>query len=145
MVPEIWSTTDRIFCHVGPFFALLPHQQHKKSKFWKIEKMPGVIIILHKCTKNHDHILYCSWGVACDRLIFTFHFELFFALLPHPFTARKIKIGDIIIFHMGNKNYDQILYSSWDMVCNRQMNGKKSWVGGGGGRGHLKILYLTTN
>ena len=25
MVPEIWSTTDRIFCHFGQFFALLPH------------------------------------------------------------------------------------------------------------------------
>ena len=24
MVPEIWSATDRIFCHFGPFFALLP-------------------------------------------------------------------------------------------------------------------------
>ena len=24
MVPEIWSATDRIFSHFGPFFALLP-------------------------------------------------------------------------------------------------------------------------
>ena len=24
MVPEIRSETDRIFCHFGPFFALLP-------------------------------------------------------------------------------------------------------------------------
>ena len=24
MVPEIWSMTDRIFCHFGLFFALLP-------------------------------------------------------------------------------------------------------------------------
>ena len=24
MVPEIWSTTERIFCHFGPLFALLP-------------------------------------------------------------------------------------------------------------------------
>ena len=24
MVPEIWSATDRIFCHFGLFFALLP-------------------------------------------------------------------------------------------------------------------------
>ena len=22
--PEIWSVTNRIFCHFGPFFALLP-------------------------------------------------------------------------------------------------------------------------
>ena len=25
MVPEIRSATDRIFCHFGPFFVLLPH------------------------------------------------------------------------------------------------------------------------
>ena len=24
MVPEIQSETDKIFCHLGPFFALLP-------------------------------------------------------------------------------------------------------------------------
>ena len=24
MVPQIWSAIDRIFCHFGPFFALLP-------------------------------------------------------------------------------------------------------------------------
>ena len=24
MVPEIWSETDKMFCHFGPFFALLP-------------------------------------------------------------------------------------------------------------------------
>ena len=25
MLPEIWNTTDIIFCHFGPFCALLPH------------------------------------------------------------------------------------------------------------------------
>ena len=25
--------------------------------------------------------------------------------------------GDIIILHMCTKNYDQMMYSSWDMVC----------------------------
>ena len=32
-----------------------------------MKKTPGDIIILHKCTKNHDHMLYCSWDMACDR------------------------------------------------------------------------------
>ena len=34
MVPEIWSATDRNFCHFGPFFALLPLTQNflKNSK-----------------------------------------------------------------------------------------------------------------
>ena len=25
MVPEIWSKTNKMFCHYGPFYALLPH------------------------------------------------------------------------------------------------------------------------
>ena len=33
MAPEIWSATDRIFCHSGPFFALLMPYGPKKSKF----------------------------------------------------------------------------------------------------------------
>ena len=28
MVPEIWSVTDKIFCHFGSFFALLPPPPH---------------------------------------------------------------------------------------------------------------------
>ena len=122
MVPEIWSMTDIIFCHSGPFFALLPLYGPRKSKFskkWKkhlkilsfykhkwqsydvwflrygvqqteffvildhflpfyppnnpknqnfekMKKTPGDIIILHKCTKNHDHMLHCSWDMARD-------------------------------------------------------------------------------
>ena len=33
-VPEIWNTTDIIFCHFGPFFALLPHYRPQKTKIW---------------------------------------------------------------------------------------------------------------
>ena len=39
MVPQIWSATDRIFCHFGLFFALLPTYQPEKSKFWKNQKI----------------------------------------------------------------------------------------------------------
>ena len=38
-VPEAWRMTDVIVIfHFGLFFALLPLQQHKKSKFLKNEK-----------------------------------------------------------------------------------------------------------
>ena len=41
----------------------------------------------------------------------------------------KIVHGDIIILHMCTKNYDHMMYSSWDMVHNRrtdrQTDGKK--------------------
>ena len=51
MVPGILSITDRFFCHFGPIFALLPPNITKNQNFEKMKKMPGDIIILHKCTK----------------------------------------------------------------------------------------------
>ena len=63
-----------IFC---PFSVLTA----QKIKISFIKKTPGGIIILHKCTKNYDHMLYCSWDMSMmDGIIF--HFRLFFALLP---------------------------------------------------------------
>ena len=38
MVPEILSTMNRMFCHFGPFFALLPPNNLKNQKFAKIKK-----------------------------------------------------------------------------------------------------------
>ena len=29
----------------------------------------------------------------------------------------KKVVGDIIILHICTKNYDQMMYGSWDMVC----------------------------
>ena len=67
MVSEIWSATDGFFCHFRLFSAPWPplttqwEKNEKKLKiFLKNEKKPGDIIILHKCTKNHDHMLHCS-------------------------------------------------------------------------------------
>ena len=54
-VPEIWYMDVIVIIHIGLFFALLPPQQPEKMK-----KKPGDIIILHKCIKNHDHMLYFS-------------------------------------------------------------------------------------
>ena len=62
MVTEIWSTTDRIFCHFGLFFDLLPppkdpeNQNFEKAK----KKKPGYIIILHLCTVNDNYMMYGS-------------------------------------------------------------------------------------
>ena len=32
----------------------------------KKEKKTPADIILHKSTKNHDHMLYCSWDMVRD-------------------------------------------------------------------------------
>ena len=38
---------------------------------------------------------------------------------PKNWNFEKMKkiSGDIIIWHMCSKNYDQVIYSSWDMLC----------------------------
>ena len=51
------------------------NQNFKKKK----RKMPGDIIILHKCTKNHDHMQYCSWDMVHDRCNCYFSFWAIFA------------------------------------------------------------------
>ena len=83
MVSEIWSMTDRIFCHFGLCFALLlplPNKS-KNQNFEKMNKSPEDIIILHRCTKNHDHMLQCSWDTCTMDVIFIFYFGLFFTFL----------------------------------------------------------------
>ena len=77
----------------GTVFSLLPPPPLTtwKIKILKNEKTPGDIM-LHKCTKNHDHMLLFFKIRCVTDVIFIFHFGLFFVLpLRHP-TIQKIKI-----------------------------------------------------
>ena len=68
-----------IFC---PFIPLTTRKIQILKK-WK--KMPGDIITLHKCNKNHDYMPYCSWDMVHDRCNFYFPFwSLFCPLTPPP-------------------------------------------------------------
>ena len=76
-----------IFGYFLPFY--LPNSP-KNQNFEKLKKTHGDII-LHKCTKNIDHILYCSLDMVRNRRNCYFSFWANFC----PFTsltARKIKI-----------------------------------------------------
>ena len=66
------------------------------------------------------------------------YFSILGYFLPfYPITAQNIKTfkemkkmpGDIIILHMCTKNYDQVMYGSWDMMrdvwTDRLMDGWK--------------------
>ena len=57
-------------------FFILGLQQLEKWKFQKMKKTPGGY--LHRCTKNHDHMLYCSWDMACGRCNCYFSFWAIF-------------------------------------------------------------------
>ena len=102
--------TVRETCHMmdvivtfyfGLFFALLPTPNSPKNKnFKKMKNTPGDVTILHNCSKNHDHMLYCSWDMAHDGCNCYFSFWAFFFLLfylqqfkKHKKTAQKIKIS----------------------------------------------------
>ena len=76
MIFQIWSATDKIFCHFWTTF---------------FEKTPGDITILHMCTKNQDQILHRSWDMVRDRCNWYFSFWAIFCIFT-LLTARKIKI-----------------------------------------------------
>ena len=124
MVPEILSTTDKIFCHFGLFFALLPPNNPKNQNFEKMKKIPGGSIILNMSTINENH-MYDSWDIERDRIVS--HFGTFFALL-HPFPPnnpenqnfeKMKKTRCIITLNMSTINENCMMYDSWDMEHNR--------------------------
>ena len=127
-VPDIWLVTDVIVTfHFGLFFchfSSVTAQKMRISKKWK-KTMTGDITILHECTKNHDHMLYCSWDIVHDGSNCYFWIWVIFCPFT-PVTARKMKIKKKNIWryhrlHKCPKDHDHMLYCSWDMAhdtCN---------------------------
>ena len=109
---------------MGHFLPFYPSNSSKNENLKKMKKTRGDIIILHKCTKNQHHMLYCYWDMAHVEGNCYFSFWTIFCPFT-PLTAQKMKIsqkmkrttGDVIILHQCTKNHDHMLYCSWDMVC----------------------------
>ena len=124
---EVWSLSYR--ARRREFFIILDHflsfylpNKPKNQNFEKMKKTPGDIMILHKCTINDNHMMYGSWDMKCDRQNFLSFWTIF---LPFtPLTTQKIKIKkknekNAWRYHhlfMCTKNYDQMMYGSWDIV-----------------------------
>ena len=113
MAPKIQSVTNRIFCHFGPFFALLHPQQPGKSKFQRNEKIDSLEILS----------FYPMWQI--EFFVILEHFLHSY----HPINPknqnfeRKKKTkppGDIIILHMCTINDNHMMYDSWDMECDTE-------------------------
>ena len=73
------------------FLPFYPPNNPKNQNFEKLKKAPGDIIILHKCAKNHDHMLYCSLDMARNGFHCYFSFWAIFCSF-NSLTAQKIKI-----------------------------------------------------
>ena len=69
-----WGTNIK-----GFFLLFYPINNPKKQNFEKMKKVSGDVIILHVCTKNHDHVVYASWDIECGNIIFC-NFGPFFTL-----------------------------------------------------------------
>ena len=87
---EVWQT--EFFVILDRFLHFYPPTNQKNQNFEKLKKKrPRDIIILHKSTKNHDHMLHCSLDMLCNKCNGYFSFWVIFC----PFTsltAQKIKI-----------------------------------------------------
>ena len=82
---QIFLSFWTIFC---PF---TPPKNLKNQTFEKMKNRPGDIIILHKYTKNHYHMLYCSWDTMRDKCNSYFLFWAIFCPFT-PLKTHKIKI-----------------------------------------------------
>ena len=119
------------YFHFVPFFAFLcPNRKIKIKNKWKNHLEISLFYISVPKTMIRWLMVPEIWCVT--YIIVISYFELFFALLLPPlspppppklqnFEKMKKTPGYIIILHMCNKNYDQMMYGSWDMVhdeCN---------------------------
>ena len=78
LIYQVWQT--EFFVILDNFLPFYPPNSQTKKKLKKKKKTPGDIIILHKCTKNQDHMLYCSWDMASDECNCYFSFLTNFCL-----------------------------------------------------------------
>ena len=72
---KFFSTLD----HFLPFY--LPNDP-KNQNVLKKKKAPGDIIILQKCTKNENHMMYGSWDIKCDGPNFLLFWTAFCPFTP---------------------------------------------------------------
>ena len=118
---------DRFNCYfsfwaLSCLFTALTTQKIKIFKKWK--KYPDISsfwICLPKIM-----IRWCTVPeIWCVTDVIILHYELFFALWDpnrpknENFEKMKKMPGDIILLHMCGKNYDQMMYRSWDILRNR--------------------------
>ena len=81
---QIWL----LFFILGNFLPFYSPNSQKSENIKKMKNAPGDIIIFHKCIKNHNCMLYCSWDMARDGYNCCFSFWAIFCHFT-PLTAQK--------------------------------------------------------
>ena len=89
MVSEIHSETHKNFLSFWAIFCTLTSLTtlEIKIKKKKKKKVSGNVIILFLCTKIHDHMMYASWDLECDRHNFL-SFRVIFCLFTPLLTSK---------------------------------------------------------
>ena len=110
-----YGVQHKIFCHYGPFFALLSLYGPENQNFEKMKKKLEDIIILQMFTINDSHMTCCFSDIECNRQIFFVILERFLPFYspnnPKNKNFEKLKKapGDIIILHKSTRNHDHML------------------------------------
>ena len=134
----------------GQFFVLLPlsppplpsPKNPKNQNFEKMNKILGDIIIFQKSCVPKSTIYEVGFPRYRVRqkefFVILSHFLPFYPQQPPKTFFEKIKTasGYVIRLNMCTKNNNHMMYTSWDMECN-----KKFFVI----LGHFLPLYLTNN
>ena len=107
------AATDRVFLSSLAMFCPFTPLTAQKMKIWQSwKKAPGDSIILHECTKSHDHRPYCSWAMVCDRCNFYFSFWTIFYPFT-PLTAQKLGISKKWKKHLEISSFSTSVKKSW--------------------------------
>ena len=143
-VPEIcdWYNYFSFWVNYCPFTPNSPKNENSK----KNEKNSCRYYHVKKCNKNPDHMLYCSWDIACDTCNCYFSFWAIFCPFI-PLTTQKIWIskkwnktpGGIIILHihvyqkLWLNDVRFLRYGAWrmDRQADGWTDGWKKWHRGG--------------
>ena len=117
---------DTIFCHFGLFFCIftpLTIQKIKILKKWK-KKSLEISSFYNSVPKIMIILCYTVPKIWCMTNVIIFHLGRFLPFYPFNSSKNKKIInktpGDILILHICAKNYDQMIYISWDMVRDRR-------------------------
>ena len=91
-----------------------------------MKKFAGDIIILNMCTKNHNHMMYGSCNMECNRQNFLSLWTVFCPFFPpvdpENQNSKKMKktLEDIIILQMFTLNDSHMIHGFSDMEYSRQ-------------------------